>query len=346
MIKNMTLSNVRCFTKKNLSFDQSTTYIYGMNGSGKTTILEAIHMISNGRSHRTNEDKNMILKDAPFGKIKLETHDHHTYEVVITPKGKRVWLDHQEIKKLSKFVGHLKSVLFSPEDIDLVKGTPQFKRQFLDVSMMQVDPSYIETLNVYKKILKQRNALLKKIGRDQDLTFLNILSEQLSEYGKIIIEKRALFLETLNGEFQTIYQTFNSAKVYISYKPNVDVKNILNTMIKNKDTDMILKTTTTGPQRDDIQVMYNESEAKEKTSQGQQRLIAIAMKLAVLEHIKKTTQKPVVLLLDDVLSELDQEKQELILSYQQENQQTIINSAIPKDIKIGTAILLEGEHHE
>ena len=346
MIKNLTLTNMRCFTKKNLSFDQQTTYIYGLNGSGKTTVLEAIHMISNGRSHRTNEDKHMILKDAPFAKIKLETKDHHTYEVVITPKGKRVWLDYQEIKKLSKFVGHLKSVLFSPEDIDLVKGTPQFKRQFLDVSMMQVDPSYIETLNVYKKILKQRNALLKKIGKEQDLTFLNILSEQLSEHGKTIIEKREQFLNTLNHEFTSIYQTFNNAKVYVSYKPNVEAHKILHAMMKNKDTDIILKTTTTGPQRDDIQVMYNGAEAKEKASQGQQRLIAIAMKLAVLEHIKKITGKPVVLLLDDVLSELDQEKQKLILSYQQENQQTIINSAIPKDITSGTAILLEGEHHE
>lgn len=346
MIKEITLTNFRCFIKKNISFHQHMTYIHGMNGSGKTSILEAIHMVSNGRSHRTTEDKNMILKEAPFGKITIQTTDHHTYEVVITPKGKRVWLDHQEIKKLSKFVGHLKSVLFSPEDIDLVKGTPQFKRQFLDVSMMQIDPSYIETLNIYKKILKQRNALLKKIGKDQDLTFLNVLSEQLSSYGKIIIEKRDMFLKTLNKEFADIYQQFNDAEVTILYKPNVHANEILQTMMHNHVSDIILKTSSTGPHRDDIQIMYNGSIAKDQASQGQQRLIAIAMKLAVLEHIKHATNQSVVLLLDDVLSELDEEKQTFILSYQQNNQQTIINSAIPKQIKTGTAILLEGEHHE
>lgn len=345
MIKSITLTNIRCFTKQSFEFDERSTYIHGDNGTGKTSILEAIHMVSNGKSHRTNEDKHLILNDMPFGKISLQTATN-TYDVVITPKGKRVWVDKQEIQKLSLFVGRLKSVLFSPEDIDLVKGSPQYKRQFLDVSMMQLDPTYIETLNIYKKLLKQRNALLKKLNKGQDDTFLNILSQQLSEYGKSIITQRQTFINTLNYHFEIIYQTLNNDEANVMYKANVSAENIEAIMIKNHETDMILNTTSCGPHRDDVQVIFNSALAKDKASQGQQRLLAVALKLAVLEMIKEHTKQPVVLLLDDVLSELDEDKQKLILSYQQDNQQTIINSALPKELTKGKTIALKGAKHE
>ena len=345
MINSITLSNIRCFDKQSVSFDPHLTYIHGDNGTGKTSILEAIHMISNGKSHRTNDDKHLILNDAPFGKISLQTNQH-TFEIVITPKGKRVWMNHQEIQKLSQFVGRLKSVLFSPEDIDLVKGSPQFKRQFLDVSMMQIDPLYIDTLNTYKKLLKQRNALLKKLTKGQDITFLKILSEQVSEYGKKIIIQRKAFIDDLNQLFKKIYQTFSDVNAQVIYKPNVKPDTILETMLKNHETDMLLNTTTNGPHRDDFHVIFNESFAKDKASQGQQRLLAVVLKLSVLEMIKEKTKQPVVLLLDDVLSELDEEKQKQILSYQQDNQQTIINSALPQVLKNGTTIALKGANHE
>lgn len=345
MINSIELKNIRCFEHLNLSFDDRFTYIHGDNGSGKTTILEAIHMISNGRSHRTTDDKLLITDDAPFGKISLSMNAH-TYEVVLTHKGKRVWINHQEIKKLSQFVGRLKSVLFSPEDIQLVKGAPQFKRQFLDVSMMQIDPIYIDTLNTYKKLLKQRNALLKKIKPGEDKTFLNVLSEQLVTYGTSMISQRQQFITSLNEAFKDIYRTFNDANVKVLYKPNVNTESLNQALLIEQDVDIMMKTTTSGPHRDDIIVLFNGSTAKDKASQGQQRLLAVVLKLAVLHLIKEKTKQPVVLLLDDVLSELDEDKQQRILSFYKENQQTIINSAHQHDVTKGKTIALKGAQHE
>ena len=327
MIKSMTLINIRNFEHKEVVFQKDMTYMYGPNGSGKTTILEAIHLIATTKSHRTSEEKDVIKEGAPFGKITL-VDDLHTYEMVITNQGKRVWLDHVEKKKLSNFIGYLYVVMFAPEDIDLVKGNPQFKRQFLDVAMVQIDKSYLDTLSTYKKILKQRNALLKKLKPDDDLTFLEVVNEQLMETGKKIIKSRNEFMETLNHVFIQTCHKFELNHTEIIYKPNVTEHKFKETLNQSRNQDIITKTTNHGPHRDDFIFMFHNKNAKQNASQGQSRLLALALKISLYQTLKEDPLKKVTLLLDDVLSELDIENQQRVLSLKENAQQMILNSAV------------------
>jgi DNA replication and repair protein RecF len=327
MIKSMTLINIRNFEHKEVVFLKDMTYMYGPNGSGKTTILEAIHLIATTKSHRTSEEKDVIKEGAPFGKITL-IDESHTYEMVITNQGKRVWLDHVEKKKLSNFIGYLYVVMFAPEDIDLVKGNPQFKRQFLDVAMVQIDKSYLDILQTYKKILKQRNALLKKLKPNDDFTFLEVINEQLMETGKIIIKKRAHFIETLNQIFIQTCHKFELHHTEIQYKPSVTEQKFKETLNQSLNQDLITKTTNHGPHRDDFLFIFNNKNAKQNASQGQSRLLALALKIALYQTLKEDPLKKVTLLLDDVLSELDIENQSRVLSLKEDAQQMILNSAV------------------
>lgn len=327
MIKSMTLTNIRNFEHKEVVFQKDMTYMYGPNGSGKTTILEAIHLISTTKSHRTSEEKEVIKEGAPFGKITL-TDDTHTYEMVITNQGKRVWLDQVEKKKLSNFIGYLHVVMFAPEDIDLVKGNPQFKRQFLDVSMVQINKNYLDILSAYKKILKQRNALLKKIKLNDDYTFLEVINEQLIDIGKKIIDSRSLFIEKLNLVFIQTCKKFDLENTSIHYKPSTLTQSFKETLTQSTHQDIMTKTTNYGPHRDDFLFVFQNKNAKQKASQGQARLLALALKVALYQTLKEDPLKKVTLLLDDVLSELDVENQQRVLKLKEDAQQMILNSAV------------------
>ena len=327
MIKSLTLTNIRNFENKTLTFKDGMTYIYGVNGSGKTTILEAIHMVATTKSHRTTEDKEIIKEGAPFGKITLND-DNHTYEMVITNQGKRVWLDRLEKKKLSNFIGNLHVVMFAPEDIELVKGNPQIKRHFLDVSMVQINKTFIEILILYKKILKQRNALLKKLQKHDDMTFLNVINDQLVEVGKNIIESRYLFIEKLDIEFRQVCKSFELDMTSLTYKPSVEINHFKKGLEQNVNQDMLSKTTNIGPHRDDLIIGFKTKNAKHNASQGQARLLALAVKVAYYNMLKKNTKIDVTLLLDDVLSELDHLNQKRVIELNAQSEQTLINSAV------------------
>lgn len=331
MIKSLELTNIRNFEKKSIKFNEGLTYIYGINGSGKTTILEAIHLIATTKSHRTTEDKEIIKEGAPFGKITLKD-DHHLYEMVITSQGKRVWLDQIEKKKLSNFIGHLHVVMFAPEDIDLVKGNPQTKRHFLDVSMVQIDKIYIETLMIYKKILKQRNALLKKLQKSDDMIFLKVINDQLVEAGNKIINDRLKFIERLEKEFKAVCKTFQLEMTSLKYKPSVEESHFKESLEQSINQDILSKTTNYGPHRDDLIIGFKNKNAKHVASQGQSRLLALALKIAYYNLIKINSNNQVTLLLDDVLSELDQLNQSRVIELNKDSEQTIINSAVLLEI--------------
>lgn len=325
MIKSLELTHARCFGKKTIQFQQPKTYMYGDNGVGKTTILEAIHLIATTKSHRTNQDKEFIQHDHPFSKIVLETNQN-SFEMVLTDKGKRVWLNGVEKKKLSQFIGHLNIVMFAPEDVELVKGAPLYRRQFLDISMIQTDTSYLDVLNNYKKILKQRNALLKKLSMDNDLTFLNILSEQLIEQAIIIINKRHAFVEALNELIQPIAKQFDFKDVIVKYEKDQSIEGLKQHLFTKQKVDILSQVTTSGPHKDDITVYFNHKKASQFASQGQQRLLALSLKLSVLQYLKNHQSQELVLLLDDVLSELDETHQQQLLNYEFKDHALIINS--------------------
>lgn len=325
MIKKINLKQLRNHQSLELTFDKPFAYIHGLNGTGKTSILEAIYFCATTKSHRTSDEKDLIMSGEPFAQVKLWT-DQDKYEVVLSKTGKRASINGVEKRKISDFIGHLRIVMFAPEDLELIQGSPLDRRQFVDLEWMQLNKNYLRYLNTYKNVLKQRNSLLKKITIDDDYTFLNILGDQLYEVGSKIIEERRLFINELNQIFQETYQRFSPHKVELIYQPDVDEKAFLNALKKNQKQDILYQATLIGPHRDDLIFRFNGFEAKRYASQGQQRLMVVALKLALLALIKKKTNQQVTLLLDDVLSELDEERQNLFLKELPNEHQIIMNS--------------------
>ena len=316
-----------------LSFEKPFVYLHGLNGSGKTSILEAILFCATTKSHRTNDEKELIKQEEPFAHVKL-WNDQDRYEIVLSKTGKRASINGIEKRKISDFIGHLNVVMFAPEDLSLIQGSPQERRQFIDLEWMQLHKPYLKALNTYKQVLKQRNSLLKKISMDDDQTFLNILGEQLYDVGCQIITERRQFIVELNHYLQGVYSIFSPHHVELMYKPDVDEKAFQQHLTKSQKQDILYQTTLAGPHRDDLNVRFNTFDAKTYASQGEQRLIVIALKLALLKLIENKTQRKATLLLDDVLSELDPEKQKLFLKELPKEHQIIMNSTHP----------IEGDH--
>ena len=328
MIKKVTLKYFRNHETLQLSFDKPFVYIYGENGSGKTSVLESIYYAATTKSHRTHDEKELIKRNESFAHVKIVTTDDR-YELVLSKHGKRASINGVEKRKISDYIGHLTVVMFAPEDLDLIKGTPSERRQFLDLEWMQLNKNYLRSLNTYKNVLKQRNSLLKKINVEDDLTFLNILGEQLYESGVDIINERQSFIQELNNHFIDVYKLFSSHQVKMIYKPDVNEHTFKNHIKKQQKQDIIYQTTMAGPHRDDFFIEFNGFDAKSYASQGEQRLIVVALKFALLRLIENKSNKKAILLLDDVLSELDQDKQHAFLEYLPKEHQIIMSSALP-----------------
>jgi DNA replication and repair protein RecF len=328
MIQKISLKHFRNHGQLELKFEKPFIYLHGVNGSGKTSVLESIYFCATTKSHRTADEKELIQRGEPFAHVKLWTEDDK-YDLVLSKTGKRASINQVEKRKLSDFIGHLRVVMFAPEDLDLVKGSPATRRQFMDLEWMQLNKIYLKHLNTYKHVLKQRNSLLKKLTIEDDYTFLNILGEQLYEVGIEIISERRRFIEALNHYLEEIYPLFSTHQVKLIYKPDVDEKAFKSYLSKSQKQDILYQATLSGPHRDDFYIDFNGFDAKSYASQGEQRLMVVALKLALLKLIEAHTKKQVVLLLDDVLSELDQEKQTLFLKYLPKEHQIIMNSALP-----------------
>ena len=328
MIKSIRLIHFRNHEQYSLNINEPFVYMYGENGSGKTSILESIYFCATTKSHRTSDEKQMIQKDKPFAQVRIKT-THHQYEITLSKTGKRTFIDGVEKRKLSDFVGHFSVVMFSPKDLDLISGPPSGRRQFMDLELMQMDKSYLRLLNQYKKILKQRNSLLKRLNLNDDYTFLNILGEQLYDVGIKLIDRRKLFIESINQLLIDVYQRFSKHEIRLMYKPDVTKDAFKKHLEKQQKQEILYQSTLAGPHRDDLTVEFNGFEAKNYASQGEQRLIVISLKLALLQWIENQTNREVILCLDDVLSELDLDKQKILIQSLPKNHQIMMNSAIP-----------------
>ncbi|MDY0276464.1 MAG: DNA replication and repair protein RecF [Acholeplasma sp.] len=326
MIKKINLNNFRIHNEITLKLSKNFIYITGPNGSGKTSILEAIYYLSTTKSHRTNNDLDVIRKDEPFAKMSLETNINK-YQMVISEKGKIASINNKEVRKLSEFIGNLKVIMFSPEDLNIVKGSPSVRRSFIDLELLKISRPYLTNLNTYKNILKQRNMLLKNLTITDDFIFLNILGKQLYDVGIRVINERKQFIADLDFETKKVYQKLSGHKIELIYKPNVNETDFLQHINKNQKQDIMYKATISGPHRDDLTILFNDRDAT-FASQGEIRLIVVAIKLGLLSVIKNWTKDEVILLLDDVLSELDSNVQTKVLNDLPDDIQVIMNSAI------------------
>lgn len=352
LIEQLKLNNFRNYDDLNITFHNKVNVIIGENAQGKTNLMEAIYLLAFTKSHRTTREKDLIQWDKSFAKVEgtiQKRNQSMPLEITISSKGKKAKWNRLEQKRLSDYIGALNVVMFAPEDLTLVKGSPQNRRRFIDMELGQIQPTYIYHLGQYQKILKQRNHLLKQMqkGKQQDETILSVLTEQLIEHAAIILEKRFNFLELLRKWSTPVHSQISRGeeKLEIEYKPTIEVLETANKekieitylqefqKIKTKEIDR--GTTLIGPHRDDLIFLINGRDVQTYGSQGQQRTTALSIKLAEIELIKSEIHEYPILLLDDVLSELDDYRQSHLLNTIQGKVQTFV-----------TTTSVDGIHHD
>lgn len=321
VIKSLELENFRNYYLLKIEFSNGTNILYGDNAQGKTNILEAIYLSSTTKSHKSSKDKEIVNFNFEEAHIRIVIEKDGLEEKIDMHlrknKTKGIAINNIKIKKAADLLGLLNIVLFSPEDLGIIKNGPADRRRFVDMELCQLDKFYLYNLNHYNKIVNQRNKLLKDLYFRPDLKdTLNVWDTQLVTFGNKIIERRKTFVNQLNEIINGIHKKLSGDKedLIILYEPDISMELYENTLKNNQEKDIRLKQTSVGPHRDDISFMINEVDIRKYGSQGQQRTAALSLKLSEIELVKKITKDTPVLLLDDVLSELDSSRQNYLLN--------------------------------
>ncbi len=319
-IKSVTLENFRNYDDLKIDFDPFVNIIYGDNAQGKTNILESVFIAATTKSHKQSKDKDIIRFGYDEAHIRIELIKNEVqYRIDMhlrKNKTKVISINGVPIKKAAQLMGILNTVFFSPEDLSIIKEGPSQRRRFLDLELCQLDPYYLHNLSVYNKTVNQRNKLLKDKRIDSDIdTILDVYDEQLVLSGIEIINRRERFINDLNEIIKQIHYklTGDKEECNIIYSPDVKSDDYKKRLKTGRINDIRSKSTTTGPHRDDFIFYINNEDVRKFGSQGQQRTAALSLKLSEIEIIKRITKDHPVLLLDDVLSELDSNRQRFLL---------------------------------
>jgi len=348
-LESLTLKNYRNYGDLTLEFSDGVNVFLGENAQGKTNLLESIYVLALARSHRTSSDKDLIQwseKEATIsGRVKRAISDT-PLSLNFSNKGKKARVNHLEQSKLSQYIGQLNVILFAPEDLELVKGAPSVRRRFIDMEFGQMNPLYLYNTTQYKRILKERNAYLKRLQLKQttDTVFLDVLSEQLVNVGAQILLARESFLKKLEQAAQPIHAEISDQRetlhlVYnrsVNFEDKDDLAGVTAAfeaaLLKQRAREIMMGSTLLGPHRDDLQFIVNDNDVAVFGSQGQQRTTALAVKLAEIDLMQQETGEYPVLLLDDVLSELDANRQTHLLLAIQDKVQTFITAPSLTDV--------------
>lgn len=328
-VNSVKIKNFRNIADLSFTADNGVNVIYGENAQGKTNILESIWLFTGCKSFRGAKDNELIKFGENFSKINLEFSDNlreKKSEIIITDKKKNASLNGVSLRSTAELIGSFYAVIFSPVHLSLIKDGPSARRRFLDTALCQLKPSYAEHLAGYKRALVQRNALLKDLHLNSELyDMLDTWDDQLARYSACVIKERFQYIDLLSDYSKNIYSGISENKeefsVFYSKKISKDysVKDIYLSEIENlknsRKEDIFSKTTTVGPHRDDLEILINNVSARSFGSQGQQRSCALALKLGESEIIKKVTGETPVALLDDVMSELDEKRQDYVLNH-------------------------------
>lgn len=328
-INQLILKDYRNYQDLDLNFSENLNVIYGMNGQGKTNILEAIFVAGFGSSFRTKRDKELINSASTETYIRAElSKSYGDYTIEYTLKKdlkKEIKVNKNHLKKRSELFGHLNVVVFSPEDLKLIKEGPSERRRFIDREISNLKKKYCADLIEYHRILSQRNALIKKSRHKQsNLDMISIWDEQLASVGTSLMLERKAFIEKLNEVSYKLHLQITEGKeeIKLKYLPNIKVNSaeydkiymeFLNKLTQQLSNDVDKGYTTVGPHRDDLDIRVNGIDVKTYGSQGQQRTAALSLKLSEIEIIYDEIGEYPVLLLDDVMSELDKKRQNDLL---------------------------------
>lgn len=343
-LEEIALTNFRNYKEAKVQFHKRVNIITGNNAQGKTNLLESIYIMSLGKSFRTNRDAEMIRFGEEFCKAKasfIKNTDKLDIDIAISKEGKAIKINGYKINKTIDLLEHAYMVVFSPDDMKIVKDEPEKRRKFIDRELCQLKPVYYKNLARYKKILQQRNVLLKKT--DINSYHLDVWNEELADYGSRIILERRDFVEKLNRISQNISEkiTNGKEKLEVSYECNLPIKQFLKEqkevflkkLTENTKNDLNRGNTSVGPHKDDLKLCTEGIDIRNFGSQGQQRTAALSLKLAEIRLIKEETNEDPILLLDDVLSELDLTRQRFLINSLENVQLFITTTEISQELR-------------
>ena len=310
-INKIKLQNFRNYNEQEINLNKSINVFYGDNAQGKTNILEAIFLCTFGKSFRTNKEKELIKlgKDNANVIIEYEKKDRDGKISISISDKKQILVNGIKIKKLSELLGNINIVIFTPDDINILKGGPALRRRFLDMMIGQLKPNYVYTLNMYIKTLEQRNNYLRQIKEEnKPENLLDIWDEKLIEYADIIYKYRKEFIDKIKKKINIIHKKITDEKeeINIQYISNCESKEVYSELLKQRrKLDIIKGFTTKGIHRDDFEIYINNKELSIYGSQGQNRTAILSLKLSELQVIYNEIEEEPILLLDDFMSELD-----------------------------------------
>ncbi len=344
-IRNLYLRHFRNYDELSLEFSPRINLITGMNGHGKTNLLEAVHYLCLAHSPRTRKDKELIRWEAPSFTLRLEGESqsgNHALGAQYTESGeKRVKVDGVESRRLSDLIGAFPLVSFSPDDIDVVRGSPALRRRFLDVLLCQYSPEYLENLRRYTQALKQRNNLLKN-RHQPDETLLEVYGEQLATSGSVLTLLRKDLLKRFSAAAQACYALIGGGQEAFSlalecpYSQADDWEGLrrdfFRKMAEIRSQERLQGTSLIGPHREDLLLFLNEKRVREFGSQGQKRSVALSLKMAAVRVLEEKYSEPPILLLDDVFAELDETRRARIGDILSSKGQVFIASPNPAEL--------------
>lgn len=340
IIESIELNNFRNYDLLNLKLDKGTNIFFGDNAQGKTNILEAAYLSATTKSHKGSKDKEMIHfgeNEAHIRTSLVKKNIPYTVDLHLKRNhAKGVAINKIPIKRASELFGILNIVFFSPEDLNIIKTGPSVRRRFIDMELCQLDKVYMSNLTKYNKILMQRNRLLKDISFKPNLVdTLPIWDMQLLDYGSKVIKRRQEFIDQLGELLEEIHFKISGGKekIKINYDADVQLDNFEKKLTDNKARDLKFQQTSVGPHRDDILFEINGVDIRKFGSQGQQRTSALSLKLSEIELVRQTINDTPILLLDDVLSELDSNRQNYLLNSISDIQTLITCTGVEEFIK-------------
>ena len=336
-LKKISLTNFRNYDNLDLEFDKNINIFIGNNAQGKTNILESIYVLSISKSHRINKDLFLIKDNCLFTKIHGEIINYdnlNEFEILINKKGKRVSINSNPFRKISEYLSNINTIMFCPDDLEIIKGTPSERRYFLNSSLSQFYSDYSLKLSKYNKLLKNRNEYLKNTEKI-DKIYLKILTDKLINLNVDLIIYRRNYINEINKYIVKIYKNLtNKDKISIKYDSfinnDIDEKKIKQEIQEKFDrvleNEIFQRTTLLGIHKDDFSIYIDDVKINNYGSQGQQRISILCLKLAEIDIYKERFNKKPIILLDDIFSELDSEKKENIIKYINSDMQVFITS--------------------
>ncbi len=341
-ITDLEVINFRKFSRFKLENLKEHNVIIGKNGVGKTSIIESIYFGSISKSFKSYYDNVLIKSDAPFMKVKIGIFNgkkNVRLELTLNGKEKTAKINNQMIKKMSDYICQYSVILFSPDDIKLIKDSPNSRRNYLNIEISNINKNYLNLINNYNKIIKNKNDYLKKLNLNEylDEKYLDVLDEKIADIGSYICSERKKYIEDINLYIEKVFKKFKTKDslklVYISDFDSKTNEEIIKLLKKSRQKEKMLGMTNIGIHRDDISFIHNDKDSNLYSSQGIQKLIILSLKISEVKLLIQKYKIMPILLLDDLFSELDEKNQNKIMKLLNKKVQVFITTTDINNIK-------------